>query len=150
MGSDDEFYGNDVLNNISNELKDFDLVYGNVFFKHKKIVYDGKYGKRRIIDRSICHQAAIFSKRVFNMVGAYNKKLKLAGDWDLFLRCYFNKNIKIKYIENIICLYDETGISGHKHENRYTKYKILYNRLGIWGICKYLMIQVSKKVGGNS
>ncbi|MEN9446895.1 MAG: hypothetical protein RJA25_184 [Bacteroidota bacterium] len=150
MGSDDVFYANSVLENIIQDLEGNDLVYGNVFFKHKKIVYDGAFNKTRIIDQSICHQAAFFSKRTFASVGMYDTKLKLAGDWDLFLRCFYHKNISIKYIDTIICLYDESGASGQNSENRITKYLTLYKRVGVFGIMKYWFIQIEKKLGRKS
>ena len=144
MGSDDVFYNELILSQIANEIDSYDLIYGNVFFKHKKIIYNGTSDKTKIIDCSICHQAAFFHKRIFDVVGMYDSTLKLAGDWDLFLRCFYTKNIKIKYIDKIICLYNDLGISGYQSESRKSKYKVLFHRLGVWGILKYWWIQLKK------
>lgn len=145
LGSDDILYNDTILLDIVLEFERYDLIYGNVLFKSNNKIYDGRFDKKRIIDQSICHQAAFFSRRVFTLEGYYNPKLKFAGDWDLFLRCFYNNNVKIKYLDKIFCVYNEYGISGYKSENRYVKYSILFNRLGIKGISKYLLIQIEKQ-----
>ena len=144
MGSDDVFYNELVLSQIADETKSFDLIYGNVWFKHKQIIYNGASDKRKIIDCSICHQAAFFHKRIFDAVGVYGATLKYAGDWDLFLRCFYNEKIKIKYVDNIICIFNDLGISGYHSESKKTKYRVLYHRLGIWGVLSYWRIQLKK------
>lgn len=146
LGSDDVFYANNVLQEIVVKFENNDIIYGNVFFKHAQHIYAGEYNKNRIIDQSICHQAAFFSKRTFKIIGTYDTQLQLAGDWDLFLRCFYHDDINIRYIENIICLYNDLGASGYASENRKTKYRVLYNRLGINGILKYVSIQIKKKL----
>lgn len=144
MGSDDVFYNEKTLSEVVPKFENTDLIYANVLFKHKQIIYAGEFDKNRIIDQSICHQAAFFKHNLFEKVGRYNSNLKFAGDWDLFLRCFYHPQITIKYLDTVVCIYNEQGISGYQTENRYTKYKILLQRLGISGVLKYLSIQLRK------
>ena len=61
---------------------------------------------------SICHQAIFYSKRAFNLIGNYNLKYFIHADYDFNIRCFKNKELNIKYIDQIIAIFNETGLSG--------------------------------------
>ncbi|GAA4815309.1 glycosyltransferase family 2 protein [Litoribaculum gwangyangense] len=117
MGSDDVFYNKDTLNQIfSKENLKYDFIYGNVEFKKSKRIHSGKSSlDRLIIDQiSICHQAIFYSKETFKKVGNYNLKYFIHADYDFNIRCFREKEIKIKYLNIIVAIFNETGLSGLK------------------------------------
>ncbi|WP_298262434.1 glycosyltransferase family 2 protein [uncultured Lutibacter sp.] len=117
MGSDDVFYNKNTLANIFvvDNIK-YDVIYGNVEFKFSKKIYSGESSLVKLINQqiSICHQAIFYSKKTFKLVGNYNLKYFIHADYDFNIRCFQNRELKIKYIEIIVAIFNETGLSGTK------------------------------------
>lgn len=117
MGSDDVFYTNDTLENIfTKENLSFDVIYGDVQFKNSKQIYSGESNLQKLVNDqiSICHQAIFYAKRTFDVIGNYKLKYFIHADYDFNIRCFQNKELKIKYINTIVAIFNETGLSGTK------------------------------------
>lgn len=116
LGSDDEFYSPNVLNAIFTDTANhpFDFLYGNVFFKHARAVYSGESSKEKLIGEqvSICHQAIFYRKELFSRVGKYDLKYFIHADYALNVKCFEDPSVRIKYLNEIITLYNEHGLSG--------------------------------------
>jgi len=116
LGSDDRLFSNTVLEEIFADEKnaDADLIYGNVFFKHAKRIYSGESSLEKLIGEqiSICHQAIFYKKEIFERIGKYDLKYFVHADYDLNVKCFEDTTIKTKYIDKIITLYNERGLSG--------------------------------------
>lgn len=120
MGGDDVFYNNETLDLIfTTDNLNYDFIYGNVLFKHSKKVHSGESNLTKLVDTQmgICHQAIFYKKRVFEMVGNYNLKYFVHADYDFNIRCFQNTEIKIKYVDIIVAIFNESGISG-THSNK--------------------------------
>lgn len=114
LGSGDIFYDNNVLDKLNKEiilLKDHDIIYGNVEMGNTGLIYDGKFTIKKLIKKNISHQAIIFNKNIFNLLGFFNAKYKSLADWEFNMRWFNNKKIKVKYIDVTIAKYDLTGMS---------------------------------------
>jgi glycosyltransferase involved in cell wall biosynthesis len=59
----------------------------------------------------ICHQAVMIQKAVFDQIGSFNLKYKLAADYDHFWRCYL-AGVRSKSFRAIWVTYDLSGTSG--------------------------------------
>lgn len=114
FGSDDVLENPEVLETVFSEIAGIDFLYGNVKFKTSGEMYSGKSSYKKLVYQqiSICHQAIFYSKRVFDIVGNYNTKYFIHADHDLNIRCFDNEEIKVKYIENVIAIFNEMGLSG--------------------------------------
>ncbi|WP_052158152.1 glycosyltransferase family 2 protein [Lacinutrix jangbogonensis] len=115
MGSDDVFYNNTVLANMltkGNVL--FDFIYGSVEFKKSKRIHSGESSFNKLVweQISICHQAIFYSRETFDTIGYYNLKYFIHADYDFNIRCFKNKAIKIKYVDSIVAIFNEAGLSG--------------------------------------
>lgn len=114
MGSDDVFYTDKIIEKFfsSNNLK-YDMIYGNVEFKKSKRIHSGKSNLNRLMSgMSICHQAIFYKKSVFEKVGLYNLKYFIHADYDFNMRCFQNNAITIKYVDDIVAVFNESGLSG--------------------------------------
>lgn len=114
MGGDDVFYNSNTLEKVFETVtKEQDFIYGNVLFKKSQKVYSGESSLQKLVydQVSICHQAIFYSKRVFKMVGNYNLKYFIHADYDFNIRCFRNKELVIHYIDQIIAIFNETGLS---------------------------------------
>jgi glycosyltransferase involved in cell wall biosynthesis len=118
MGSDDEFYSDTVLADVFSDESNsgVDFLYGNVFFKHVQQVYSGRSSLEKLVGEqtSICHQAIFYKKNVFDRVGKYDLKYFVHADYDLNVKCFEHPDIKTKYLDKIITLYNEQGMSGQQ------------------------------------
>lgn len=112
LGGDDIFFNCEVLYEISGFLLDDKSVYyGNVLFKKRNIIYDGKFNKFKIVTRNISHQSVFYPKQVF-VSFSFNKNYKIYADYDLNLKLYGKSSFSFKYIPLTIALFNDCGASG--------------------------------------
>lgn len=123
MGSDDTIFSKDTLNEIKKELKDFDVVYGNVLSTRFNGIYDGSFTKEKIYEKNICHQAIFFNKRVFKKIGEFNLRYSSHADWDHNLRWFLSGKIKRKYVDLIFANYADGGFSSINGDRFFSQIK---------------------------
>jgi len=115
MGSDDVFYNNAIVDKIlTKENRVYDFIYGNVKFKKSKEIHSGESSLLKLIEDqiSICHQAIFYSRSTFDTIGFYDLKYFIHADYDFNIRCFKNENIKIKFVDCIVAIFNEAGLSG--------------------------------------
>lgn len=131
LGSDDQFIDDNTLNDISEYLNDQnnEMIYGNVLSKKLNKLYDGKFDTVRLMTKNICHQSIFYNKNIFKKIGKYNLNYKIHADYDLNLRIVLSGSIKIKYINKIISIYEQGGISDLEKDLQFKKeyFNILTN-----------------------
>ncbi len=127
MNAGDSFVENGVFEKIIKEvykynenLEKVNLIYGNALVVNNKlgIVYKVKKEITGIntfyfsIKQPICHQAVLFNRSIFDEIGVYNKKFKLAGDYEWFVRFFMGKeNYIAKFIDIDIVNFQMDGLS---------------------------------------
>ncbi|MCU7835973.1 MAG: glycosyltransferase [gamma proteobacterium symbiont of Taylorina sp.] len=112
LHADDYFYSDDVLQKAVKYIDDdTDILLTDIQF--------GKELRRRKPRRfnfwmnfktGVFHQGSICSRKLFNKIGNFDEKFKIAMDYDFFLRAFHNK-IKWKYCPIILSVMRETGVS---------------------------------------
>lgn len=101
----------DILCKVKPELNNqTEIIYGNMFNETKGFIYNGKYDKLKLCFVPMPHQAMFYHKSVFDIVGNYNLKYVVNGDYEFNLRCLGN-GINIKYLDLIIANFEGDGIS---------------------------------------
>ena len=115
LGADDKFYANDILGSVfdENDFKNIDFVYGNVKSAAFKGVYDGVFDYKKLLKKNISHQAIFYHKSIFRKIGKFNLNYKMHADWDFNLRCFENKELRIKYVDKIVARFGEGGVSSN-------------------------------------
>lgn len=145
MGADDCLYNPDVFLNIfSNESNlRYDFIYGKFNFKNTNKIRGGERNNRNIFLNNICHQAIIYQKLVFNKIGKYNISYPICADYDLNIRCFNNKDIKIKYIDLVIGSFLSGGTSFCGCDNNFKKLqkKLIIDNLGYFTFFKHYLNQ---------
>lgn len=112
LGGDDLLYSNSVLNNISNRLIDKNKIYyGNVIFKTRNIIYDGKFSSLKIATRNISHQSIFYPRGIFDGY-CFDTKYKIFADYELNLKLYGNSSYSFVYIPITVALFNDEGSSG--------------------------------------
>ena len=117
MNSGDFFYDEFVLEKVVDHLdSNIDILYGDsVFFNDK--------GYRKVIkapekltfgffyDGELNHQAVFTKRSLFNDYLYYNEDYKICADWEFFIITVCLHNVSFKYLKEVICYYDFSGIS---------------------------------------
>ena len=113
LGCDDRLASAHALESIFDNAKNkkYDLIYGNVIFTVDNSVYDGKFNKLKLISKNICHQSIFTKRKVFDLIGGFNVRYKYLADWAFNMECFSNPAIKIKYVNEIVALYNNAGSS---------------------------------------
>ena len=90
-----------------NELS---LVYGNVCTSNG-LVYDGAFTKSKLARLNICHQAALYGRKVFELLGCYNTKYCVYADHEFNIRCLGDPRIQTRYVNLVLADYEPGGFS---------------------------------------
>ena len=123
MGSDDIFYDENVLSDISVELNGQDVVYAKVYSKSLGGNYGSAFSSKKIYFRNIAHQGIFFRKNVFSITGLFDLKYKIWADWDHNFKWFLNPAIKKKFINLIVSNYADGGFSATRKDHAFEKDK---------------------------
>lgn len=123
LGADDEIYDENVISNLINSIQPEDeLIYGDVIFHSNQIRYNGAFDVSKIMKYNICHQACMYKRDIFEKVGLYNIKFQLFADYWLNVLC-FTKGLKCRYLDLILCNYNDLGLSYKKRDFEFDRQK---------------------------
>ena len=112
IGADDIFIDSGVLEKVQLYLIDkTKIYYGNVFFKKRQNIYDGKFNAIKLVTRNISHQSIFYPRSVFD-VFHFNTRYNIFADYDLNLKLYNTKQYDFCYINVLISLFNDQGSSG--------------------------------------
>jgi glycosyltransferase involved in cell wall biosynthesis len=113
LGSDDHLYDEKVLASFfaTPDLEAFDMVYGNVVSPSYKGVYDGAFTFEKLLSRNLPHQAIFYRRSLFRLVGQYTIRYRGYADWDLNIRCWKDKRLRIRYLPQLVAYFGAAGIS---------------------------------------
>lgn len=125
MNAGDSFYDNSILEKffLQNDLKNVGILYGNHAVKNETnseiVEVDVKnYNWKRNIP--FCHQS-LFVKRELLKNNLFDLQLKIAADYDQFLRLK-SKNLEILHLPLVVSTYLDGGISSISREKLIREY----------------------------
>jgi glycosyltransferase involved in cell wall biosynthesis len=126
LGCDDRLASTNTLEAILGDEKNkrYDLIYGNVIFTVNNSVYDGKFSRLKLLSKNICHQSVFTKRSVFNLIGNFNTRYKYLADWVFNMECFNNPAIRIKYIDEIVALYNNAGSSSSFFDENFMRDRI--------------------------
>ena len=94
LNSDDLFYSRETINQIINKnTVSYDVIYGDVILCSEDLAFVSKQQNkkrtlRKILKKTICHQAIFAKKKVFDKTGIFNTKYKIHADFDWQLKVF--------------------------------------------------------------
>jgi glycosyltransferase involved in cell wall biosynthesis len=121
LGCDDVLFEKSTISNIFNrpDIINFNVIYGNVLFSPSNIVFDGAFDYDKHALKSICHQSIFYRKSVFDKFGYFSTKYKTASDYVFNMQLFCYDISKWLYIDTIIAIYNETGLSASSNDSAY-------------------------------
>jgi glycosyltransferase len=104
LHSDDIFFNNQTLSDVCIHIKNYDIVYGGVYFsernnlkKIKRIWNPVNFKKKNIsLGWAPPHVGTFMKKLVFKKIGYYSYKYMISSDYDFLLRVILSNKFKIK------------------------------------------------------
>ncbi len=118
LNSDDIFFNSKSLTYISDAFeKNVECVHGNICYKNQKGKITRKWNSNSFIKNSFragwmpAHPTFYCKRSVYNKYGKYNKKYKIAGDFELMLRFYEKHGVKSKFINKTLVEMKTGGVS---------------------------------------
>ena len=77
-------------------------------------VHPEKLTFKYFYERTICQQACIIKKSLFNRVFYFNEDYKIASDWEFLTVAIFKENVSFRKIPFVISIFDTSGISSNE------------------------------------
>jgi glycosyltransferase involved in cell wall biosynthesis len=111
LGADDFLLGDDAFHGVLNSPHSLgaDILYGDVVFQHSGRVYDGRFGKLKLLARNPCHQAIFYRRRVFELHGLFDTRYRYLADYAFNLRCFGDTKLSIRHVDHLVAAYNERG-----------------------------------------
>ena len=121
LNSGDVFFNDNVLDNlVDNLMSDFDeIVYGDVLLTNEKTdlnriqIHPKNLTFNYFFNQTICHQACVFKRELFDSIFYFNERYKIVSDWEFLIFAIFKKEVKIRKLPLVVSNFDTTGISSN-------------------------------------
>tara|TARA_B100000780_G_C21096001_1_gene442018 strand:- start:492 stop:1154 length:663 start_codon:yes stop_codon:yes gene_type:complete len=118
LNSDDVFIDSRSLTHISKAFENnTDCVHGNIIYKNETGKIFRKWKSSSFFKNSFkngwmpAHPTFYCKKSVYDKYGKYNKKYKIAGDFELMLRFYEKHKVNSKFINKTLVEMKSGGVS---------------------------------------
>ena len=97
-----------------------------------RTIYHYGFNKWSIGTKNIYHQAIFYHKEIFELLGKYDLKHRIAADYYKNIECFGSKYIKKFYINLLIADYMGGGISDNVKGKKIIKekYRVILDNLG--------------------
>lgn len=122
IGSDDKLYNNNVFEEVIKYNSQFiDVIYCNVCVESQ--IIGKEYNIDTLLSKNICHQSIFFKHKVFLKIGNYKKVYLAAADWHHNIRWMKEKQIKSKYVNQIVAFYNPYGFSSRTDDKLFHQFR---------------------------
>lgn len=132
LGSDDWLYDNTVLSRfIRPDFLNYDILYGDIVSDVLAPQYHGKWSIQNIeINR--CHQSIFYNRKVFELLGDYDLRFKLAADHCINIKWLLNNQVRKHYIDYPVAFFSDGGFSSSFIDEEFDSFRdYLIIRMGI-------------------
>ena len=87
------------------------LAYGNVCWGTAGKIYAGRFHRSKLLHSNICHQAAFYSRELFERLGQFSNDYPVCADYEFNLRCFGSSAVKKVYFDRVVADYEAVGVS---------------------------------------
>lgn len=134
LNSGDVFYSKTTLEKIISHQLEGDFIYGNIGIKETSgeewvLEMPKNLTKPFLMKKTIPHQATFTKKKLFNKIGKYDEKFKIAADYKFSLQSIYHEKCKLQYVSETFALFDNSGfgtvnVELRQHEKRKIQFQI--------------------------
>ncbi|MFC7356866.1 glycosyltransferase family 2 protein [Jejudonia soesokkakensis] len=88
-----------------------DIIYGDYKFEDGEKVYPDQLYPAYFMKTSLPHQSTLFKKTVFDRMGGYDERYKIASDRAFYIQCFLSAQFTFTHIPYFLVLFDLAGVS---------------------------------------
>ena|GEM_PF-1695657 len=114
LNADDFFTSKDIVERVMRQVKNEDFIYCkiNYFSDKEQIILGEELNMKELGLKKMCyHQATFYRKGVFDQIGLYDIRYRIAADYEMSLRVFSNPSLSRKYINEIVSNVSAGGLS---------------------------------------
>ncbi len=128
----DIFKDGELILVLKEKAKTLSLVYGDAWLCEEGFRYGGLFSRRKLRSWVPSHQAIFYNRRVFDKLGGYELKYRIASDYAFNLSCWGDSSIKKIYVSQLVCDYEGRGLSKQIRDENFEadKMRLIRERLG--------------------
>ena len=137
IGSDDALYDKSIISQVVSQIgSDIDIISGQEMAvdevsRRTFLCNDNNYARvKENYNGGMVGHAAMFVKKKILLKYKFDISYKIAADYKFFLQCYYDENVKIKYIDDVIAFFAIGGVSSNDKLLFYENMRI-NNELGL-------------------
>lgn len=124
MGADDRLLPGGLAALAENIPEEYSMVYGNVLRMPGSKLYDGAFDLKKLFDRNICHQSALYRRSLFSEIGLFSNAYITLSDYAFNIQVFY-RGFKTLHKPVTVAEFCETGRSAHFYDEAYwADYKI--------------------------
>lgn len=137
LGSDDSLYDYNVISRVMDILshEDIDVLCAGVLCVDENKKTEGYFGPMGAATedfdgRNLIHHQGEFAKRDIIANRLFDTSFKVAADYNFFLSCYYDENIKVRFKDIPIAFFSTQGASNDE-ELRWQEQNRVWERYGL-------------------
>jgi glycosyltransferase len=143
LNSDDAYYDDSVLESIVETFdrnSNLSVTYGNLEYVDMTMTKVVRYWKSREFEKKLFyiawqppHPTVYLRRFVYDTIGNFDLKYKIAADFDLMFRLFFMTDLKSQYLDKTIVKMRVGGESNRSWKNRMVllkEYQSIYSKHG--------------------
>lgn len=116
LNSGDYLLNQDILEKVFKLNRTEDILYGNMIFDYGsnnlvKSLMPMKIDFKQLMRSTLWHPASFISRRLLLSLGMYDESLKIASDYDFFLKAILLNKCNTYHVQETISVFSHGGIS---------------------------------------
>lgn len=88
-----------------------DVIYGDYIFENGGKQYPDELTPFYFMRTSLPHQSTLFAKDVFDEMGGYDERYKIASDRAFYLKCFLSERYEFQHVPVALSTFDLSGLS---------------------------------------
>lgn len=128
LGSDDSLYSKDTMSKIVSQIDDdIDILSAAVMVVDEKTkmnypIYNYHARNKKEYYGGMIPHPGMFTKLSLGRKFKFDTKYKIASDYKFFLQCYYDDNVKFKFVDDFVVFFANEGLSSdsaafHREDN---------------------------------
>lgn len=145
LGADDQLL--DGFTQLASELTNNHTIYYGDMSYNGEATSRRKYNAYRLAKETICHQAIIYPRVVFDHY-SYNLSYPIAADWALNLQLWGDKRFKFAFYPYVIANFSLSGISSLNKDHNFLNDQptLIKKYLGIGVYLRFILKKVKRLI----
>lgn len=139
----DDWYELDICCTINNIVDSNDEIIGGLvrFWNGEELYTIRQNSFNLIFDETLMHPGVFVKKNIYDLIGVFDTKYKIAADYDFFIRSKLFK-CRYKLIDNVAANFSMGGISSSNQYGTYREIFELKLKYKIISKLKYIMCNI--------